>query len=305
MVKSKSNNTKKSKVKQFFFRGLGILLPTLLTLWILVTVYNFVTEKIANPINEGVKHSIVRLTPWPNPLETDYDDAEELFKKSEPGQYNKWVNTTDKNLELLEQRAKLVALDRQWHYIGFGNFALFDLVGFFVAFSIIYMAGALLGSFIGRNIYRRGEELITQIPFVKQVYPHVKQVTDFLVGGGSADQKMQFSRVVAVEYPRKGLWSIGLVTGDTMNSIQLAAKVKCVSIFIPSSPTPFTGYVITVAESETIDLNISIDEALKFTISGGVIVPPAEMANPPQKNSDMFSPVKPKLQTIASQDDIV
>jgi uncharacterized membrane protein len=304
MAESKHSNKKKSRVKQFFFRGLGILLPTVLTLWILVTAYKFVEEKIAQPINKGVRQAIVLFTPWPHPLSTDYEAAEERLKDEQPEQYAKWVALQGKDPDRLEPLAKSVALERQWQYVGVGEFALFDLLGFLVAFVIIYVAGALLGSFIGRNLYRRGEELLAQIPLVKQVYPHVKQVTDFLVGG-SSDPKMQFNRVVAIEYPRKGLWSIGLVTGDTMNTIQLAAKTKCISVFIPSSPTPFTGYVITIAEIEAIDLDVSIDEALKFTISGGVIVPPSEIIDRAQLNPDNTTSRVPKLQTSASQDDIV
>jgi uncharacterized membrane protein len=239
------------------------------------------------------------------PLETDYVTAENNFKQNQPEAYKTWVALDEKDLKKLEPLARRVALERQWNYVGIGDFALLNLLGFFVAFIIIYIAGALLGSFIGRNLYRRGEEVLTQIPLVKQVYPHVKQVTDFLVGGGATESKMQFNRVVAIEYPRKGLWSIGLVTGDTMNTIQVAANVECISVFIPSSPTPFTGYVITVADSEAIDLDISIDEALKFTISGGVIVPPSELINRGATGSDKTKLPTPKLQTSTTQDDIV
>jgi len=114
------------------------------------------------------------------------------------------------------------------------------------------------------------------------VYPYVKQVTDFLVGDTTG--QIQFNRVVAVQYPRKGLWSVGLVTGDTMGRIEARAERKCITVFMPSSPTPFTGYVITVPVEDTIELAISIDEALRFTVSGGVILPGA--ANPEAEGSD-------------------
>jgi uncharacterized membrane protein len=103
----------------------------------------------------------------------------------------------------------------------------------------------------------------------------VKQVTDFIFAGND-DDKLKFNRVVAVEYPRKGLWSVGLVTGDTMQLIQDRAGQSCVTVFVPSSPTPFTGYVITVPKQDTIDLGITIEEALRFAISGGVIVPDSQ-----------------------------
>jgi uncharacterized membrane protein len=82
---------------------------------------------------------------------------------------------------------------------------------------------------------------------------------------------------VAVEYPRKGLWSLGLVTGSTLRSIQERAGVPCVTVFVPSAPTPFTGWVIIVPVEDTIELPISIDDALRFAVSGGVIVPPTQV----------------------------
>jgi uncharacterized membrane protein len=82
--------------------------------------------------------------------------------------------------------------------------------------------------------------------------------------------------VVIVEYPRKGIWSLGLMTGETMRVIEAVAGVECVTVFIPSSPTPFTGYTLTVPRDSVIELPISLDEALRFVVSGGVLVPPSQ-----------------------------
>ena len=106
-------------------------------------------------------------------------------------------------------------------------------------------------------------------PVVKRIYPYVKQVTDFLL----SERKLEFSRVVAVEYPRKGVWSLGLVTGPGLRTLTHSVRSDLLTVFIPSSPTPVTGYTITVRQDEVIDLPISIDDALRFTVSGGVIVP--------------------------------
>ena len=84
---------------------------------------------------------------------------------------------------------------------------------------------------------------------------------------------MEFSRVVAVEYPRKGIWSLGLVTGPGMRTVHEQLGGDLLTVFIPSSPTPVTGYTITVRRNEVIDLPMSIDDAFRFTISGGVIMP--------------------------------
>ena len=78
---------------------------------------------------------------------------------------------------------------------------------------------------------------------------------------------------MAIPYPRKGIWSLGLVTGAGFSHIGQAAKEEFLTVFIPSSPTPITGYVVHVKKGDAIDLPISIEEALRFTVSGGVIVP--------------------------------
>jgi uncharacterized membrane protein len=242
-----------------FFRGLGILLPTVLTIWILVAVYQFVDARIAAPINRGVRTLVLQATPWPTVADGDVD------------KYLSEMQRTDRRagkLSMTEavQIARKARLHEWWR-----SWPILDLIGLVVAIILIYMAGLILGSYIGRRLYARGEELLGRVPIFKAVYPYVKQVTDFFVG--EKDKKLQFSNVVAVEYPRKGLWSLGLVTGDTMRTIQNKAGQNCVTVFVPSSPTPFTGYVVTVPVTDTIDLDITIDDALRFTVSGGVIVP--------------------------------
>ena len=218
--------------RRFFFRGLGILLPTVLTIWILVAVYNFVEQKIASPINEGVRWAIVR-----------------------------WTSMTAEQM------------DAWWASVKIGDWQVLNLTGLLIAVILIYIVGRVLGGFVGRGIIKQGESLLLRVPLFKQIYPYVKQVTDFFVGDDDDESAMKFSRVVAVQYPRKGIWSVGLGTGDTMRDIEATAAQDCITVFIPSSPTPFTGYVITVPKGDTVNLPISIDEALRFCVSGGVIVP--------------------------------
>ena len=82
-----------------------------------------------------------------------------------------------------------------------------------------------------------------------------------------------FSRVVGVEYPRKGIWSMGLVTGSGIKKIIAKVEKEFLTILIPTSPTPFTGFVIMVPKEDTVDLDMTIEEALRFAVSGGVITP--------------------------------
>jgi uncharacterized membrane protein len=282
-----------SDFKKFFFRGLAILLPTVLTIWVLAFAYQFVNDNIAGPINDGVRAAVIRFSDWPEPTRDDflnvYDDLPSSRREA-------WENRlfelrteldlpvlppvieTEKRLEWMQRQpdivfdARLHAFEARWNSIQLGRFTVLNLIGIVLAIVLIYIAGVLVTSFIGRRLYREGEKLIARVPLIRSVYPAVKQVTDFFFGDDS-ETKVNFNRVVAVQYPRKGLWSVGLVTGDTMQFIEQAAGQPCLTVFVPSSPTPFTGYVITVPKADTIDLPISVEEALKFAVSGGVVIP--------------------------------
>ena len=85
---------------------------------------------------------------------------------------------------------------------------------------------------------------------------------------------MQYTRVVAIEYPRSGIWTLGFITGEAMHDIQNTVDEPVVSAFVPHSPMPFTGFAVTVKKSETVDLSISVDQAIQFVISCGVVIPP-------------------------------
>lgn len=146
------------------------------------------------------------------------------------------------------------------------------LAGFFLAIIGVVFIGAFLASVMGRSIWRFFEKMLVNVPLFRSVYPHIKQVTDFLL----TKKDLTFSKVVAVEYPRKGSWSIGLVTGKGLKRV--AGSQEMLTVFVPTSPTPFTGYVIMTAKSETIDLDFTIEEALRFVISGGVITPAEQLA---------------------------
>jgi uncharacterized membrane protein len=142
---------------------------------------------------------------------------------------------------------------------------------FLIVVLIICLAGALLASVVGRSLWRMVENFIMNTPLLRRVYPYVKQITDFVLT--QEEQKKMFSRVVAVEYPRKGIWSVGFVTGSGIEKVVNNVKKEFLTILIPTSPTPFTGFVIMVPKKQTIELDMTVEEALRFTVSAGVIAP--------------------------------
>ena len=146
-----------------------------------------------------------------------------------------------------------------------------SIAGFLVALFAVCIVGAILASVVGKTLWRAVEKFIMNTPFLRQVYPYVKQITDFLFT--QEEKKRLFSRVVAVEYPRKGIWSMGMVTGSGLKRVVDKVEKEFLTILIPTSPTPFTGFVIMVPREQTIELDMTIEEALRFAVSGGVIVP--------------------------------
>ncbi len=252
--------------QRFFLRGLTILLPSVLTIWILIAGYQFMQQRIAEPINRSIRVSMVQWSPWPTASETEMRTA---LKGLSLQDHAKWQTAMDK-AAWTKQYVKTQKVQRLWSDYQFP----LDLLGLIVAIILIYIVGMLLGSYIGHRLYRRGEQLLQRLPLIKQVYPSVKQITDFLVAGNN--DKHQFSRVVAVQYPRERVWAVGFVTGDTFNAIDQSINEPCVTVFIPSSPTPFTGYTTIIPKRDTIDLPITVEEAMRFTVSGGVVAPPSQ-----------------------------
>lgn len=262
-----------SDFKRFFARGLVVLLPTVLTLWIVVKAYQFVDQAIAEPINGGMRLAMNNLAPYWQPIRTAFDPSETEVVEAMAEAGNKAPTKEVMIVRLRTQNIQLWWAER-WYM---------DLIGLVVAIVGVYVAGRLLGGFLGRSVYRRVERLITSLPVFKQVYPYVKQVVDFLFS--SDDKQLKFSRVVMVEYPRKGAWSIGFLTGRAMKSVSANAPggTESVTVFVPSSPTPFTGYAVNVPITDVVELPITVEEAVRFVVSCGVLIPATQQGGEPSR----------------------
>lgn len=257
-----SARTFSSDFKRFFLRGLVVLLPSVLTLWIVVKAYQFIDSAIAEPINGGVRLAMVNLAPhWPL-IHNEFapTEAQVQAAKTEAG-LKGLVAPADAVLQsqLLAENISIWWADH-WYM---------NLIGLVVAIVAVYVIGRVLGGYIGRGIYRRLERLLISVPVFKQVYPYVKQIVDFLF---SDEKQMSFNRVVMVEYPRKGIWSLGFHTGGSLKGVADAAG-ETATIFIPCAPTPFTGYVISVPRKDVLDIGMTVEEALRFIVSAGVVMP--------------------------------
>lgn len=265
--------------RRFFIRGMAALLPTLLTIAILVWAYNLIDRYIGQYISAGFI-ALLASTVGP-PSDAVVDPVNDAIRYGDripewDDEKGRWLTEQYKFLSYARRHPsdsrRLERATVLWR-LAFAKYHL-HLVGFVIAIILVYFVGFFLASFYGRTTFRLMEQLQSRIPLVKAVYPYVKQLTEFIFG----EKKIEFTLVVAVEYPRKGIRSIGLVTGSGLRTLQALEPDELVTIFIPSSPTPFTGYVITVPRSEIVELPLTIDEAIRFTVSGGVIRPEHQSA---------------------------
>jgi uncharacterized membrane protein len=257
-----------SDFKKFFLRGLATLLPTVLTIVLLFKCFEFIQDNISIHITRGMIYVAVYATDkYPKISEKD----ESAYKKSPAYEEAKKKGGDEElNEAELQKDIRRWKLEKQW------TKTPQSLVGFFIAMILVYMLGRILASIFGRKIWSYFEGTVQRVPGFKQVYPYIKQVTEFLF----AERKISLkSRVVAVPYPRQGIWSIGLLTGTGFRQVREETREELVTVFIPSSPTPVTGYVICVKRSEVIELPITLEEAIRFTVSGGVIVPDHQMVS--------------------------
>lgn len=257
------------RFKGYFLHGLAVLLPSILTIWLFIWGYNFIQDNISVHINRGLVRVIAYVGEDKIDLTNEEIRAYLLSRKPELSE-NPELLKIEMNRTDVKRGARIRHLEKVW-VDGHGSIA-----GFIVALVGVCIFGALLASVVGRSLWRMVERFMMNTPILRRVYPYVKQITDFLLT--QQEQKKLFSRVVAVEYPRTGIWSIGFVTGSGLEKVANSFRKEFLTVIIPTSPTPFTGFVITVPKKMTIDLDMTIEEALRFIISGGVITPGKEQA---------------------------
>ena len=217
----------------FFLRGLKTLLPTLITLYLVVWAWDFLWEQV--------------------------------------GQHLIWL-IQNLQYQFAGSTAQWGAVRRFWTNDR-GDFTWWaQLFGVSMAVMMVYVVGLLVGNLIGRTFWKLGESLVMKLPVVRAIYPAVKQVTDFVLQERTT---LQGSRVVACRPHANEIWSIGLVTGTGLKTLSDLIGDELVSVFIPSSPTAFTGYVVMVPRSAVVELPLKVEEAMRLLISGGVLTPGA------------------------------
>src|SRR5437899_5179132 len=179
---------------------------------------------------------------------------------------NALVSALDQTLLLVPERMRPDNLIG-YHIPGFGVL---------LSFLILLVTGAVAANFAGARLIAMWESLLARIPFVKSIYSSVKQVSDTVL----SDQGTAFRKALLVEFPRPGCWTIAFLTGAPAGEVASHLPGDHISVYVPTTPNPTGGYFVMVPKSSARELDISVDEALKYIISMGVVTPRPAVGRP-------------------------
>ena len=142
-------------------------------------------------------------------------------------------------------------------------------LGLILSLIAVYIIGAFVANVMGRSLLNVGERILEKIPLLRWFYFSSKQLLEAIFVQGQDS----FRRAILVEYPRKGIYSIGFVTGEARSELDRQVPGRAYTVFVPTTPNPTSGYLIIVPESEAIPLGFSVDDAFRIIISAGVLMP--------------------------------
>lgn len=145
-------------------------------------------------------------------------------------------------------------------------------LGLIVLIVALMLVGALTAGFFGRLWMRISERVLNQMPVIRNVYSAVKQILETVL----AQQSNAFREAVLIEYPRRGIWAIGFLTGKTKGEVQNLTEEECINVFLPTTPNPTSGFLLFVPKKDLVPLSMSVEDAIKMVISGGIVTPPDE-----------------------------
>ena len=160
-------------------------------------------------------------------------------------------------------------------------------VGLIALIIVLIFVGALTRIFLGRYLVRISERVLNRMPVVRSIYSATKQIAETVL----KRQSEAFRQVVLFEYPRRGSWAIGFVTGSTQGEVQNLTNDDVVNVFLPTTPNPTSGYLLFLPRRELVPLSMTVEEGIKMIISGGIVTPP-----------DRRSPEQQKIKQIGSAD---
>jgi uncharacterized membrane protein len=162
----------------------------------------------------------------------------------------------------------LVLLPLRWRPEALLGFPIPGL-GVVLAFLILLFTGMIVANLFGRKLVQLWERFLARIPFVRSIYSSVKQITETIFSSSGRS----FRKVVLLQFPREGTWTIAFITSDGVDSVERHTGEPMTNLFVPTAPNPTSGYFLMVPTANLVELEMSIDDALKIIISGGAVIP--------------------------------
>ena len=142
-------------------------------------------------------------------------------------------------------------------------------LGLVLTVTIVVMTGLLAANLFGRRVVAAWESLLARIPLVRSIYSAVKQVAETIfAANGEA-----FRKVLLIEYPRRGIWTLAFQTGTATGEIQRRTEAEVITVFVPTTPNPTSGFIMMIPKNEVMELEMSVEDALKLVVSLGVVAP--------------------------------
>ncbi|HVS18091.1 MAG TPA: DUF502 domain-containing protein [Planctomycetota bacterium] len=274
--------------QRFFLRGLITLLPVVFTVFILITAYKLVTQYVTGPVNSVIYWCLEQnALGWHGlratgiePYSDEYLAPASLPLELQDRQRELGSNDARFRAELAAWRASKEGFLRDLDALAIQGERLRrdvtarvpTVIGLVVSLLLVVTLGSLAGGYLGSRLVQRAERAMHVIPVVRSIYPYTKQLVDFFL----AERKFDFDTVVAMPYPRRGVWSLGFVTSSGLKSLREHSQRNLVSVFVPSSPMPMTGYMVFIPAEDVVPMPFTVDEALRVIVSGGVLIPPHE-----------------------------
>ncbi len=159
------------------------------------------------------------------------------------------------------------------------------LVGMLFTFFVIILLGVIARHLFGGELVRLSERLLSRVPVARNIYGGVKQLLEAIF---AANQRSRFSRVVLIEYPRKGIYALAFTTGPARGLVQEVTEQRMINCFLPTTPNPTSGFYLLVPEDQVVSIDLSVEDAFKLVMSAGLVTPgenpgsPATVATTPE-----------------------
>ena len=154
-------------------------------------------------------------------------------------------------------------------------------IGLLLALIGLTLIGALTAGMLGRALNSLLEGILNRLPVIRSLYGAIKQIMETVL----ANKSSAFRECVLIEYPRRGIWTIGFITGTTRGEVQEKTAEDMINVFVPTTPNPTSGFLLFVPVRDVIRLRMPIEDGLKLVVSGGIVTPPVEATALPAKET--------------------